>query len=49
MQSFRELLLERKIDGARLVLIVGEGHASPRDMYNRYVDIVIEHMKDNRE
>lgn len=42
-------LLQQEITGARLISIEGEGHASPRDMYNRYIDTVIEHMKDSRE
>jgi pimeloyl-ACP methyl ester carboxylesterase len=42
-------LLQQEINGARLIPIEGEGHASPRDIYNRFVDTVIEHMKDKRD
>ena len=42
-------LMAQEISGARLVPIEGEGHASPRDMYNPYVDMVIAHMKDGGE
>jgi pimeloyl-ACP methyl ester carboxylesterase len=40
-----EVLAER-IDGASLVAVEGEGHASPRGMYNRYSGEIIEHLKD---
>ena len=33
------------IEGAKLVPIEGEGHASPRTMYNKYTAEIVEHLK----
>jgi pimeloyl-ACP methyl ester carboxylesterase len=38
--------LQEGIAGARLFAVEGEGHASPRNMYNRYAGAIVDHLKD---
>jgi pimeloyl-ACP methyl ester carboxylesterase len=38
--------LEEGIAGARLITVEGEGHASPRNMYNRYAGVIVDHLID---
>jgi pimeloyl-ACP methyl ester carboxylesterase len=44
--SFRHAeALAEGIDGASLVAVEGEGHASPRDMYNQFAGVIIDHLR----